>query len=90
MLFAVMAALSVFFPGILTAVANALGIGRGTDLVLYGLIVCFLIYMASSFQRTRQLEERITKLARRIALDEVPKPDDVAGPGDSARPGTGT
>ena len=90
MLFAVMAALSVFFPGILTAVANALGIGRGTDLVLYGLIVCFLIYMASSFQRTRQLEERITKLARRIALDEVPKPDDVAGPSDTAPPGSGT
>ena len=89
LLFAVLAALSVFFPGMLTAAANALGIGRGTDLVLYGLIVCFLIFMASSFQRTRLLEARITKLARRIALDEAPRPEDAAGPEDPARPGTG-
>jgi small membrane protein len=77
--FAAVAALSVFFPGLLTRVANLLGIGRGTDLVLYGLIVCFLIFMASSYHRTRQLEARITKLARRIALDEAPRPDAAAG-----------
>ena len=80
-LFAGVAALSVFFPGLLTRVANLLGIGRGTDLVLYGLIVCFLIFMASSYHRTRQLEARITKLARRIALDEAPRPDAAAGEG---------
>ncbi|MFD1214282.1 DUF2304 domain-containing protein [Arthrobacter sp. GCM10027362] len=78
MLFAVVAALSVFFPAMLTWFANRLGIGRGTDLVLYALIVFFMIYMATSFQRTRQLEARITKLARRIALDEAPNPAAVA------------
>jgi hypothetical protein len=76
--FAVIAAFSVFFPGVLTRAANILGIGRGTDLVLYGLIVCFLIFMASTFQRARQLEGRLTKLARRIALDEAPRPDAAA------------
>lgn len=76
--FALAAALSVFFPSVLTWVANLLGIGRGTDLVLYALIVFFMIYMATSSQRTRQLEARITKLARRIALDEAPKPQEAA------------
>ncbi|MGF9661405.1 DUF2304 domain-containing protein [Arthrobacter crystallopoietes] len=76
--FAGVAVLSVFVPGLLTRVANLLGIGRGTDLVLYALIVAFMVFMASSFQRARQLEARITKLARRIALDEAPRPDAAA------------
>jgi len=79
LVFAALAVLSVFVPGLLTRLANALGIGRGTDLVLYGLIVAFMVFMASSFQRGRQLEARITKLARRIALDEAPPPDAAAG-----------
>src|SRR3954470_23800915 len=85
--FALAAALSVFFPAMLTWLANLLGIGRGTDLVLYALIVFFMIYMATSSQRTRQLEARITKLARRIALDEAPKPEDVATGSVSAADG---
>lgn len=72
--FALVAALSIFFPVVLTRVAQAFGIGRGTDLVLYALIVCFLVFMASTAQRYRRMEESMTKLARRIALDETPRP----------------
>lgn len=71
--FAVVAVLSIFFPVVLTHVAQAFGIGRGTDLVLYALIVCFLVFMASTAQRYRRMEESMTKLARRIALDETPR-----------------
>lgn len=85
--FALAAALSVFFPAMLTLLANLLGIGRGTDLVLYALIVFFMIYMATSSQRSRQLEARLTKLARRIALDEAPKPDVAAAGRASAADG---
>jgi hypothetical protein len=73
-LFAFIAALSVVFPEILSAVAHFFGVGRGTDLVLYGFIVAFLIYTATTFQRFRQMESTMTKLARRIALDETGKP----------------
>lgn len=73
-LFAFIAALSVIFPEILSAVAHFFGVGRGTDLVLYGFIVAFLIYTATTFQRFRQMESTMTKLARRIALDETGKP----------------
>lgn len=76
-IFAFTAALSVVFPGITTAVAHFLGIGRGADLVLYGLIVAFLVYTATTYQRFRQAETNLTRLARRIALDEAEKPWDA-------------
>ncbi|MDQ0865977.1 DUF2304 domain-containing protein [Arthrobacter globiformis] len=78
-LFAFLAALSIFFPELLTRVARLLGIGRGTDLVLYGLIVSFLVFMATTYQRFRHMESTLTKLSRRIALDETPPPG-VDGP----------
>ncbi|WP_287928693.1 DUF2304 domain-containing protein [Arthrobacter sp.] len=70
-LFAFVAGLSIFFPGMLTHIARFFGIGRGTDLVLYGLIVSFLVYMATTYQRFRHMETTMTKLSRRVALDEV-------------------
>jgi hypothetical protein len=78
-LFAFLAALSIFFPELLTRVARLLGIGRGTDLVLYGLIVSFLVFMATTYQLFRHMESTLTKLSRRIALDETPAPG-VDGP----------
>ncbi|MGV8968100.1 MAG: DUF2304 domain-containing protein [Cellulomonas sp.] len=69
--FVLFAAGSVLFPGVWNALANAVGVGRGTDLLLYMLIVVFLGYMASSYLRFRGVESQITLLARRIALDEV-------------------
>jgi hypothetical protein len=73
-LFACVAAFSIFFPELLTRVARLLGIGRGTDLVLYGLIVSFMVFMATTYQRFRHMEATLTKLSRRIALDETPPP----------------
>ncbi|PYI39813.1 DUF2304 domain-containing protein [Arthrobacter psychrolactophilus] len=74
-LFACVAALSIFFPGLLSQLARFFGIGRGTDLVLYGLIVSFLVFMATTYQRFRHMETTATKLSRRIALDEVNRTD---------------
>lgn len=74
MVFALAAALSIFFPDTLTRVAGFLGIGRGTDLVLYAAIVCFFVFIATTYHRFRGMETSITTLSRRIALDEAPKP----------------
>ncbi|WP_234864929.1 DUF2304 domain-containing protein [Sinomonas albida] len=74
LLFALAAAISIFIPEILTRVAQFLGIGRGTDLVLYALIIFFFIFMSTTYQRFRQSESALTKLARRIALDETVRP----------------
>ena len=87
MLFALVAAFSVFFPGILTSIANFFGIGRGTDLVLYALIVSFLVFMATTYQRFRGLESSLTLLSRRIALDEARRPwEEAARPTDDGQP----
>lgn len=82
-LFAGVATFSVFFPGFLTTVANMLGIGRGTDLVLYALIVTFLVFMATTYQRFRELEKTLTLMSRRIALDESERPWEKQSKDDS-------
>lgn len=69
--FAVFAVTSVLFPDLWNWLARLLGVGRGTDLLLYALVLAFLGYVATSYQRFRGLETQITRLARRIALDEA-------------------
>ncbi|GAA2488018.1 DUF2304 domain-containing protein [Terrabacter carboxydivorans] len=54
-----------------TNLAKALGIGRGADLILYGLVVAFLGFVVTTYKRFRAMETRYTRLARRIALDEA-------------------
>ncbi len=77
LIFAVVAIVSIFLPDVLTRLANFVGIGRGTDLVLYGLVVTFLVYMATTHQRFKQTESMITRLARRIAIDEAETPQEA-------------
>lgn len=81
---ALVAALSVVFPDAWNAIADFVGVGRGTDLLLYGLIVAFLLYMVTTYRRFRDMEQQITLLARRIAVDEA-LPRAAAVP-PSARP----
>ena len=73
-LFGAFAVTSVIFPDIWNALARVVGVGRGADLLFYGTIMVLLGYMATSYVRFRELEQRFTALARRIALDEVPAP----------------
>ncbi|WP_432502317.1 DUF2304 domain-containing protein [Kineococcus arenarius] len=69
-----LAVASILAPGAVTAVAQALGVGRGTDLLLYGLVVAFLGVLVSSYRHRRSMEERLTQLTRRLALDEAEPP----------------
>lgn len=54
-----------------TSLAQFLGVGRGADLILYGLVVAFFGFVVTTFKRFREMEIRYTRLARRIALDEA-------------------
>jgi hypothetical protein len=74
LLFAVAAVLSIFFPTVLSRLADVVGVGRGTDLMLYAFIVSFLVYMSTTHQRFHSMEMTLTKLSRRIALDEAERP----------------
>lgn len=68
------AAVSILVPNLVSGAARALGIGRGTDLVLYGLVVLFMISQYSAAQHRREEQVSITRLARHIAIAEAEKP----------------
>ncbi len=78
LLFAVVSGASILFPDVWNAAAELVGVGRGTDLLLYGLIVLVLVLAQSSYLRYRRLEADITRLARRLALDEAESRQGIA------------
>jgi len=59
---------AVLFPLAVTEVANWVGVGRGTDLVLYALVMVFLFTSMSLYQRVSALDLQITELTRQLAL----------------------
>lgn len=70
-LLGVVMVVSVLFPELTTWVANLLGIGRGADLLLYGLTATFVVYALTQYTRS-QANRRITfSLARKVALLEA-------------------
>lgn len=66
--FVVAAVLSVLFPQWLSWLAKLVGVGRGTDLLLYALVVVFLAFVYTQYRRNAALQRQLTLLARRIAL----------------------
>jgi len=95
LVFAAFAVWSILDPQIWNRLADLLGVGRGADLILYGLVIAFFSFVATTFRRFRTQEIRYTRLARRIALDEAlpvqqyidrstesEAPDSLVQPGD--------
>lgn len=70
----VAAVVAVIFPGIVNSIANLVGVGRGTDLILYALVIVFVGNSVSASVRHRELEHELTRLARTIALRDAPVP----------------
>lgn len=68
---AAFAVVTVLAPTTMTRLAGLVGVGRGTDLLLYGLAVTFFGYTVTSYRRTRLFEEQMTALARGMALTEA-------------------
>ena len=65
------AALSVVFPNGLTKVAEAVGVGRGADLLLYLLVVAFMLITVILFRRLSDLERRYVVLSRTLAIRDA-------------------
>lgn len=70
-LFVLASTVSVLRPDALTSVAGLVGVGRGADLLLYALIVAFAFVVINVYLKFRDNEDRMTLLARRIALLEA-------------------
>ncbi|MFC5930747.1 DUF2304 domain-containing protein [Cryobacterium melibiosiphilum] len=82
----VSAVIAIIFPDLTNAVAFVLGVGRGTDLLLYGLIVVFLGFAVTSSAHNRRLDRQITDLARQIALAEAGAANEAHTPTEDVHP----
>jgi hypothetical protein len=80
------AASSVFFPQIWTWAAHFVGVGRGTDLLLYFLVLVFIGSVANTYRHFRQIEKDITHLSRQLALLSVTEPGTTAGGATTTKP----
>lgn len=82
------AIIAVIFPGLLNDIANLVGVGRGTDLVLYALVVVFVGNAIAAAAQNRQLHREITRLARWAAIRDAEerdgRPVDDQGPSERA------
>ncbi len=85
-LFVSLAVAAVLFPDLTTVAANRLGVGRGTDLLLYllalgGTFVFLVVYI-----RLLRLEQAVTLLVRRLAILEAERGGEEREPGAPGRP----
>ena len=61
----------VLFPDLSNDIAHKLGVGRGADLVFYTSILIFWFVILKLYARIRRLEQTITQIVRKDALDEA-------------------
>lgn len=83
--FVVLAVISILIPDLTTKAARLVGVGRGTDLLLYLLIIAFLSYTVVSYRRMNVLENRLVDLARELAIARS-HPDVLTAAEESSTP----
>jgi hypothetical protein len=76
--FVAVAIIAVIYPDSLTILANLVGVGRGTDLLVYGLAQIIAFQLFNTYAKDRHNEKQITRLARRIAILEASTSQDAA------------
>lgn len=71
LLFLIFTMFVVIFPEITDSVAHFFGVGRGADLLLYLLTITFITYVLNQYIRNKLEEQKLAKLARKVALLEA-------------------
>ncbi len=64
------AAVATVWPDLTRRLANAVGIGRGADLVFYCAVVLMLIGFWMTYIRLQGLRRQLTLLVRQLAIQE--------------------
>jgi hypothetical protein len=72
-------ALFVINPDLSTQLAHSVGVGRGTDLLLYLFCLASITVFLKLYKKHRTVEEKLTEVARQVALLGA------QGPGREAR-----
>ena len=75
LLFGMVGVFCVIMPEATTMVANLLGVGRGTDLLLYCFIISSVLMVLNLHLRVLRLQEMVTGMAREQALRSAPPPE---------------
>ncbi|HEU5473348.1 MAG TPA: DUF2304 domain-containing protein [Actinophytocola sp.] len=65
---------AVLRPGDVQMVATWVGVSRGTDLLLYLLVVVFTFATLNAYLRFKELESKYALLVRKVALQHVERP----------------
>ena len=60
--------IAVLFPDITNDIAHLVGIGRGADLLLYGLTLAFIVYALNSYLQQQTEKDALFRLARKVAI----------------------
>lgn len=68
--FVAAAIVAILVPEVLTQLANFVGVGRGTDLLVYALVQVVAFQMFNTYAKDKQNQRQIVHLARRIAILE--------------------
>jgi small membrane protein len=89
MVFCVFGIVAVIKPDMMSWIANKVGVGRGTDLLLYIVTVVFAFFSLNTFLRFRDAERRLTQLARAVALRDATAPGSAVGGGVAHEPAEG-
>lgn len=71
----VAAAVAIARPEITGRIAHVLGIGRGTDLVLYFAILAMVFGFFTTYVRLRRIERDLTKIVRELAIRSAQEPE---------------
>ncbi|HEU0265997.1 MAG TPA: DUF2304 domain-containing protein, partial [Candidatus Saccharimonadaceae bacterium] len=70
-LFIIVAIIAVIYPELLSDLAKLVGVGRGTDLLTYGLAVIIIFQILNGYVKDREQEKRFVKLVRKVAILEA-------------------
>lgn len=65
------AVLPVWLPELATELAHLVGVGRGTDLLLYLWFTISVLLILALYLRLMRLQDRLTELVRALALREA-------------------
>jgi hypothetical protein len=68
---------AVLVPELTTKVAQVVGIGRGTDLVVYIFMLMVFLKMLTTDEKVNAQQEQITQLVRKNAIENARKCDGV-------------
>lgn len=83
------ATVAILVPSLANTLAHAIGVERGVNLIVYGLVVASIAQMVTAYRREARAEARMASLARALALAHVLPPEDpgaLPAPSDSSAP----